>query len=57
MPGAVLRVAGIVQSLKAGQEIQVEFDGLGSITLRHALSLRQIDVLLAGGAINRRRKH
>jgi hypothetical protein len=53
----VLRVAGIIQSLKAGQEIEVQFDGLGSITLRHALSPHQIDVLLAGGAINWQRKH
>ena len=55
--GAALRMTGIVQSLKAGRDIQVQFDDLGSpITLRHSLSGREIDLLTAGGALNWQRR-
>jgi aconitate hydratase len=51
--GVTLRMTGIAQSLKAGQNIQGQFDGLSApITLCHNLSARQIDVLAVGGAIN-----
>jgi aconitate hydratase len=54
--GAALRVTGVIQSLKSGQDIQVQFDGAdGQITLRHSLSPHQIEVLAVGGAINWRR--
>jgi aconitate hydratase len=51
--GASLRLTGIVDMLKAGPGVQARFDGLSApVLLRHDLSAHQIDVLLAGGAIN-----
>jgi hypothetical protein len=51
-------MTGITQSLKAGQDVQVQFDGPGApITLRHTLSARQIDVLTVGGTINWQLSH
>jgi aconitate hydratase len=51
-----VRIAGIAEALKASKEIRAQVDGsVGPINLRHTLSQRQIDVLLAGGAINWRR--
>jgi hypothetical protein len=44
------------RALRAGHEIRAEVEGSDKpIRLRHTLSERQIDVLLAGGAINWRR--
>ena len=52
--GATLPMTGIAQSLKTGPDVQVQFDGLGApITLRHSLSVRQIDVLAVGGGDQR----
>jgi len=49
----VIRLNGLHAALRQGAEIQA---GIGSdewrVTLMHALSLRQIEVLLAGGLIN-----
>jgi aconitate hydratase len=50
-------MAGIADALKAGQDIHAQFEGLSApIRLRHALSARQIGILVAGGAINWRRE-
>jgi aconitate hydratase len=55
-PGDTIRIAGVAEALKARREIQGAVDGSdGPMRLRHGLSDRQIDVLLAGGAINWRR--
>jgi aconitate hydratase len=55
--GDTIRVADIAEALKAGREIHVEVEGsTETIGLRHTLSERQIDILLAGGAINWRRE-
>ena len=44
--------------LMAGEWIKASIDGSdASIMLRHALSERQIAILLDGGAINWRRNH
>jgi aconitate hydratase len=57
-PGDTLRVPHIESALTAAQEIRATVDGSDRpITLRHNLSDRQIEILLAGGAINWRDKH
>jgi hypothetical protein len=44
-------------SVARGGEFDVEIDGAGGkIRVRHTLSERQIDILMAGGAINWRRQ-
>jgi aconitate hydratase len=49
----VLRITGIHGALKQGGPITAEIKDKGvQITLRHELSARQIDLLLAGGVIN-----
>jgi aconitate hydratase len=54
--GDTVRIAGIAEALNASKETRAQVDGsVGLINLRHTLSERQIDVLLAGGAINWRR--
>ncbi len=56
-PGDTIRIASIAEVLKASREVHAEVEGSdGRIRLRHSLSERQIDILLAGGAINRRRE-
>jgi aconitate hydratase len=52
-PDDVLRMTGIREALRQGDRITAEFgaDG-GRIILRHDLSERQVDLLLAGGVIN-----
>lgn len=55
-PGHTIRIAGVRDALKAGREIRANVEPSGaSVTLRHVLSDRQIDILVAGGAINWRR--
>jgi aconitate hydratase len=55
--GDTLRLPDVAAALKAGREFDVEVEGAGgTIRVRHALSQRQIDILLAGGAINWRRE-
>jgi aconitate hydratase len=57
-PGDTLRVPRIESALTAAREIRAKVDGSSRpITLRHNLSDRQIEILLAGGAINWRDKH
>jgi aconitate hydratase len=52
-PEDTIRITGIRDALRHGTELPAHFDGSDrSITLRHTLSPRQIEVLLAGGAIN-----
>jgi aconitate hydratase len=54
--GDTIQIVGIADALRAGHEIRAEVEGSDKpIRLRHTLSERQIDVLLAGGAINWRR--
>jgi aconitate hydratase len=56
--GDKIRIDGIAAALKTGGEVRVEVEGSAtSLRLCHTLSERQIDVLLAGGAINWRREH
>lgn len=52
-PEDTIRITGIRDALRHNTELPAHFDGSDrSITLRHTLAPRQIDVLLAGGAIN-----
>jgi aconitate hydratase len=56
-PGHTIRISGIRDLLKRGREIRADVETpVGPIRLRHTLSDRQIDILLAGGAINWRRE-
>lgn len=56
-PGDTIRIAGVAKALQASREIRAEVEGADEpIRLRHALSERHIDILLAGGAIGRRRE-
>jgi aconitate hydratase len=49
----VLRITGVHHSLRRGERIAAEIKGKSAqLTLRHDLSERQIDLLLAGGVIN-----
>ncbi len=50
--GAKLRVSGLHEALEAGTDIKVETEDGGTIACKHALSSRQIEILLAGGLIN-----
>ena len=50
---AVLRMTGVHHALKQDERITAEIKGKSPpVTLRHELSERQIDLLLAGGVIN-----
>lgn len=49
--GDVLRLTGLREALRAGNELTANVGGRG-IRLRHELSPRQMDLLLAGGVIN-----
>jgi len=52
-PSDTIRIAGVVQALTASREIRAEVEGSDEpLRLCHALSERQIDIQLAGGAIN-----
>lgn len=53
-PGDVLRLTDLRAAVANGQQVQVEVGGR-TLQARHALSGRQVDVLLAGGLINWRR--
>ena len=49
----MLRITGVHHSLRRGERIAAEIKGKSAqLTLRHDLSERQIDLLLAGGVIN-----
>jgi len=49
----VLRISGVRQALQQADRVDAELAGKGvRIALRHDLSERQIDLLLAGGVIN-----
>jgi hypothetical protein len=50
--GTMIRIARVADALKAGYDIKAEIAKGGTITLRHTLSTRQIDVLMEGCAIN-----
>ena len=50
--GAKLRVSGLHDALEAGTDIKVETEDGSTIACKHALSSRQIEILLAGGLIN-----
>jgi aconitate hydratase len=51
--GGRIRIPAIAGALKASPEIRGEVEGSdGPISLCHTLSERQIDILMAGGAIN-----
>ncbi|MCH7472409.1 aconitate hydratase [bacterium] len=51
--GDVLKISGIHDQVRAGQEVRLENTTKGeSISAQHALSERQVGVLLAGGLIN-----
>jgi aconitate hydratase len=55
-PGQTIRLIRIRDALTAGREIQADVEASDEpIRVRHMLSNRQIDILLAGGAINWRR--
>ena len=49
--GERVRIEGFGRALRAGREVQATIGGR-AVVLRHDLSPRQIDVLLAGGVIN-----
>jgi aconitate hydratase len=52
-PGDVLRIGGVHAALRRDAPMTAELVGKGErIALRHDLSKRQIDLLLAGGVIN-----
>lgn len=51
-PGTAIHVAKIAEALKTDRKITAD-TVTGPVALRHSLSTRQIDILLAGGAINR----
>jgi aconitate hydratase len=53
--GDTIRLTGVAAVLRARREFEVEGSG-GRISVRHTLSERQIDILLAGGAIKWRRE-
>jgi hypothetical protein len=54
--GDTIRIVGVAKALKTSLEINAAVKGSDrTIRLRHMLSERQIDILLAGGAINWRR--
>jgi aconitate hydratase len=57
-PGTTLRLHNLHDTLRSGtRELDIDHDD-GTIRVRHALSPRQVDVLLAGGAIPwARRRH
>jgi aconitate hydratase len=56
-PGNTIMISGIRDTLRANQDIEAEVKESDlPVRLRHALSERQVDVLLAGGAINWRRE-
>ncbi|MGU3538415.1 aconitate hydratase [Methylobacterium sp. A54F] len=50
--GDVIEIEGVAEALRAGPEIVARLQGGGTIGLRHGLSNRQVEVLLAGGVIN-----
>jgi aconitate hydratase len=50
--GDALRIRGVRATLRRHDRITVEVAGKAQIALRHDLSRRQIDLLLAGGVIN-----
>ena len=53
--GSVIGFTGLHRALRAGQQVQATVDGR-TVALRHDLSPRQLDVLLAGGVINWQRQ-
>jgi aconitate hydratase len=55
-PEGSIRIAGVRAALRASQTIEADRRGK-KLRLRHKLSERQIDIFLAGGAINWQREH
>ena len=53
--GTKLKISGLHDALAAGDSLEVETEDGGTITCKHALSDRQIDILRAGGLINWKR--
>ena len=52
-PGDVIRIDGVHAALKTARELRCSRAGKqGTIALQHALSPRQVDLLLTGGVIN-----
>jgi aconitate hydratase len=52
-PRDTIRIANVEAALRAGKQIVATIDGFDtSMTLQHNLSQRQIEILIAGGAIN-----
>lgn len=49
----MIELSGVRAALRGGRELKAKLAGKGrTITLRHDLSPRQLDLLLAGGVIN-----
>jgi aconitate hydratase len=49
--GAQLSIANVAQQLRAGQTVEITVNG-EIIPVQHALTARQIDIMLAGGLLN-----
>lgn len=49
--GTVLRIEDVHRQVKSGRSVRITLGG-GSLTLRHELSPRQVEILTAGGVIN-----
>jgi aconitate hydratase len=50
--GDVIRLTGVRAAVQRGRELAATLNGAIRVTLRHELSPRQVDLLLAGGVIN-----
>ena len=50
--GDVIRLTGVHAAVRFGRELAATLNGAIRVTLRHELSPRQVDLLLAGGVIN-----
>jgi len=54
--GIKLKISGLHHALASGNRVNVEVDGGQTIECRHALSDRQVEILMAGGLINWKRE-
>ncbi|MFU8877074.1 MAG: aconitate hydratase [Wenzhouxiangellaceae bacterium] len=52
-----LKFTGLRKAIAENKSLEVSVDGSGTIKLVHDLSARQVDILLAGGIINWKRRH
>lgn len=50
--GDILSAHNLRDTLKRGEEITIQVEGKKSVRTRHALTARQVEVILAGGLIN-----